>query len=157
MNTHKREAACLVPHEFSSRPRIIKRGTRNDAFAGARVASAGGVVFGVRWLDAAFDFASALAFQTVAVAGTERKKPNQSGVEPPHSKEGTSRWATGKPIQAIRAVSDALRKSSEETLADARTHGIQCGKQKRRDISLFSIHGWEEAAANRTSEERDDR
>jgi hypothetical protein len=32
-------------------------------------------------------FASALAFQTVAAAGPERKEPNQSGVEPPHFKQ----------------------------------------------------------------------
>ena len=51
--------------------------------------------FGVRWLDAVLDFASALAFQT-AVAGTERKKPNQSGVEPPHSKEAYRPMGHGK-------------------------------------------------------------
>jgi len=53
MNPHKREAASLVPDEFGSRAQIVKRRTRNDALAGASVASAGGVVFGVRWLDAA--------------------------------------------------------------------------------------------------------
>ena len=98
MNSRTRggEAALLVPDEFSSWAQIIERGTRNDAFAGARVASVGGVVFGVRWLDAAFDFASALAFQTVAAAGTERKEPNQSGVEPPHSKEAYRPMGHGK-------------------------------------------------------------
>ena len=61
-------------------------------------------------------------------------------------------------IQTIRAVSDALRKISEEMLADGRTRGIQSGKQKRRDIVLFfSLQAWEEAAARRTSEERHDR
>jgi len=44
------------PHEFSSRTRIIRRRTRNDLLAGASVTSAGGVVFGVRWLDAAIRF-----------------------------------------------------------------------------------------------------
>ena len=91
------EAASFVPDEFSLRAEIIERRTRNDALAGARVASAGGAGF---WSAVArrrfLFFVSALAFQTVAVAGTERKKPNQSGVEPPHSKESYRPMDHGK-------------------------------------------------------------
>ena len=73
MNTHKRESPCLVPHEFSSRAQMLKRG-HATARLPERVSLPGAALyFGVRWLDAAFDFASALAFQTVAVAGTEPK------------------------------------------------------------------------------------
>ena len=54
--------------------------------------------FAVRWLDAAFDFASASAFQTMAAAGTERQEPNQSGVESPHSKEAYRPMGHGKAI-----------------------------------------------------------
>ena len=96
MNTHKRESPCLVPHEFSSRAQMLKRG-HATARLPERVSLPGAALyFGVRWLDAAFDFASALAFQTVAVAGMERKKPNQSGVEPPHSKEAYRPMDHGK-------------------------------------------------------------
>ena len=90
-----------------------------------------------------FDFASALTFQTVAVAGTERKSRIKAASNHRTPKSRTCRWATGKPVQAIPAVADALRKSSEETLANGRTHGIQCGEA--------------ETAANRTLEERHDR
>ena len=61
MNTHKREAASLVPDVFSSRAEIIERRTRNDA-----------------------------------VAGMERKEPNQSSVESPHSKEAYRPMGHGK-------------------------------------------------------------
>ena len=96
MNTHKREAACLATHEFSSRAQVVKRGTRNDAFAGARVASVGGVVFGVRWLDTAIRFCVSFDLSNGGGCRNGAEEPNQSGVEPPHSKESYLPMGHGK-------------------------------------------------------------
>jgi hypothetical protein len=98
--------------------------------------------FGVRRLDVAFLFASALAFQTVATSGTEQKKPNQSGVQPPHSKGPYPPMGHGKanPVN-FGAIGTPFERAREQCLPMAERTGykIQCGKQKCRDIVLLHL------------------
>ena len=62
-------------------------GTRNGVIAGPRLASAGGVVFWNLVARRRFRFRTSFGVSNALGCRTGAEKPNQSGVQPPHSKE----------------------------------------------------------------------
>jgi len=143
INAQKWEVPCVVPHELNWHAKMINWRPRNDAFAGARVASVGGVVFGVRWLDTAIRFCVSFDLSNGGGCRNGAEEPNQSGVEPPHSKESYLPMGHGK---ASPGNSGRFGCPQKEFGRNA------CQWQDVRDTMREA-----ETAANSTLEERHDR